>query len=499
VDRPLDVLAKLKDFFSARQYPAFLVGGYLRDSLLSLPPEQDLDIAVAGDSQRVGRELAQVMGGVFVSLSPAHDVARVVAAAPKAGAREETGSMGGRWTVDLAGFSGSIEEDLERRDFTINAMALPIQGWALPVHSDLIIDPFNGRQDLGQKRIRAVTQRVFQDDPGRLMRAVRLAASLGFRLEPETARLVRSEAHRVTQVSGERVRDELLAILSLDGARGHLEVLDRLDLLCRIIPELAGTKGVDQPKEHYWDVWGHLVHTVETAERVTKGHQNSPIYSLVYWTAETDAHFGQKISDGHTRRTFLKLAALFHDISKPETKHVDETGRTRFPDHSGLGSAVAAKRLTHLRVGSRGIATVRRIIEEHLRPTHMMQGVEQPTNRAIYRFFRDLGDAAIDTLYISLADYLGAKGPELDLDDWSNHARMVAHVLQVGMQPPPPKEASRPLNGHDLMEHFNLDPSPLIGMILASIDEAWAAGEITTREEALASAAKVLDCHREQN
>jgi poly(A) polymerase len=492
VDGLLNVLAKLKEFFSAHRYPAFLVGGYLRDSLLSLPPERDLDIAVLGDSQQIGRELAQAMGGVFVPLGPAHGIARVVLTDP------ESGAMGSQWTVDLAGFSGSIEEDLARRDFTIDALALPVQGWASPAPLDQVIDPFNGRQDLGQKRIRAVTPGAFQDDPGRLMRAVRLAAGLGFRLEPETARLVRGEAHRVTQVSGERVRDELLAILSLDGARGHLEVLDRLDLLCRIIPELAETKGVGQPKEHYWDVWGHLLQTVETAERITKGHQNSPVYSLVYWTAETNAHFSQEISDGHTRKTLLKLAALFHDISKPQTKQKDETGRTRFPGHSELGSAVTAQRLTQLRFGSRGIATVTKIIEGHLRPNHMMQGVEQPTNRAIHRFFRDLGDAAIDTLYIALADYLGAKGPELDLDDWSNHARMVAHVLQVGMQPPSSKEASRPVNGHDLMKHFNLEPSPLIGMILASIEEAWAAGEIATREEALASAAKALECHRER-
>jgi len=275
-------------------------------------------------------------------------------------------------------------------------------------------------------------------------------------------------------------------------------VLDRLDLLCRIIPELAETKGVSQPKEHYWDVWGHLMHTVETAERVTKGHQNSPVYSLVHWTAETDAYFGREVSDGHNRKTFLKLTALFHDIAKPQAKQTDETGRTRFPAHSELGAAVAAKRLARLRIGSRGIALVTKIIEEHLRPGHMMQGVERPTGRAIYRFFRDLDEAAVDTLYLSLADYLGAKGPELDLDDWGNHARMVAHVLQVGMQPPTPKEEGCPVNGHELMEYFNLNPGPLIGTILANIDEAWATGEIATREEALASAAEVIERHRER-
>ena len=94
--------------------------------------------------------------------------------------------------------------------------------------------------------------------------------------------------------------------------RGSLEVLDRLDLLCRVVPELAEAKGVEQPRVHYWDVWGHLMHSVESAEGVTKGHQHSPIYTLVYWTAETDAHFRQEAGDGHSKRTLLKLAALFH-------------------------------------------------------------------------------------------------------------------------------------------------------------------------------------------
>ena len=231
----------------------------------------------------------------------------------------------------------------------------------------------------------------------RLLRVVHLAARLHFRMDPETTRLAFQYAPLISQVSGDRIRNEFLGILSMDGARGYLQVLDHLDLLCRIIPELAPAKGVEQPKEHYWDVWDHSLHAVEFAELVTKGHQNSPIYTLVPWPEEREGYFSQVISNGHNRRTVLKLAALLHDVAKPQTKHTDETGRTRFLGHPEMGSAIAQTRLTEMRLSSRGIAAVCKMVEEHLRPATMQQALELPTNRAIYRYFRDLGDVAIDT------------------------------------------------------------------------------------------------------
>ena len=480
------MLTRLKEFFAARQCPAYLVGGYLRDCLLSLTPQRDVDIALSADSQIIGRDMALALGGSFVPLSPAQGKARVVV----------PDSEDGPWTVDLSNFPGTIEEDLARRDFTINSMALCLSDWASPPPGELIIDPFHGRMDLARKSIRAVGANVFREDPVRLLRAVRLAAGLGFRLEPETTRLLIADAALVGSVARERIRDEFLAILSVEGAKGSLEVLDRLGLLCRVIPELEETKSVEQPDVHYWDVWGHILHTVECSERVTRGHQHSPIYTLVYWTADTEAYFRQKVSDGHTRRTLLKLAALFHDISKPQTKQVDQHGRTRFPRHSETGAVVAAERLADLRFGSRGSAMVATMVENHLRPGHMMQGVEVPTPRAIYRYFRDLEDVAIDTLYLSQADYLGTKGPSLNSDDWANRARMMTHVTRARFEPTVSDTAGPLVDGHELMEHFDLEPGPLIGLLLDSVEEARAAREIASQEEALALAAEALSRHR---
>jgi len=481
-DNSPDILARLSTFFDSRQCSAFLVGGYLRDSLLSLP-SKDLDFAIPGDPQALGQTLAQALGGTCIPLGRTHSVCRIVATDP-------TGQL---WNIDLAGFFGRIDDDLRRRDFTVDALALPLESWLNDHWRDAVIDPTGGIADLAQQRIRITHPQVFEADPGRLLRAVRLASRLRFRLEPETASLIRSEAHRIEQVSPERVRDEFLAILAEDYARSQLEILDRLDLLCRVIPELAFTKGVSQPMVHYWDVWGHSIHAVETAELVTRGHQNSGIYSHVPWTPELANYFGQQVSDGHTRRTMLKLAALLHDIAKPQTKAEDATGRIRFLGHSEMGAEIAEQRLSHLRLSSQGIAMVSKMVEQHLRPTNMHQGGDWPTNRAIYRYYRDLGDVATDTLYLAMADYLAAKGPELVPEDWARHARMMTHILQGGMEQTKPDRPARLITGHDLIKEFNLDPGPRIGVMIEQINEAQAAGEITTSEQAMSMAAEILN------
>lgn len=476
------MLDKLREFFSGQESKAFLVGGYLRDTLLSVAPERDLDIATGADVQRAGPELARFLGGTYIPLGTPHRVVRVVAPDPDGGQEAP-------WTIDLREFLGDIEEDLGNRDFSLNALALPLGSIPVsgptPALGELVIDPFNGRLDMSRKCIRAIGPNVFRDDPGRLLRGIRLAARLRFRLDPDTARVVMEDAPLIARVAGDRVRSEFLGLLALDGAKGHLEVLDRLDLLCRVLPELEAAKGVEQPKEHYWDVWGHLIHCVESAELVTKGHQNSPVYSFVPWAAERESYFGQEVSDGHTRGTLLKLGALLHDVAKPQTKSIDDTGRTRFLGHPELGAEMTEDRLAQLRFSSKGIAAVAGMVRHHMRPATMHQGIELPTNRAIYRYFRDVGDVAIDTLYLWMADHLAARGPELVLDAWAAHARMVTYILQVGTQPPVSQQRVRLVTGHDLMQRFHLEPGPAIGRLLEQVQEAHAAGEIDSREDAM--------------
>lgn len=491
------MIDRLASFFAARNLDAYLVGGVVRDRLLARSSEEkDIDVAVAGDAVAVAQELAVELGGSLAPLSVPRGMMRVVLANPDGSDNEP------RMTIDLSGFSEGIERDLARRDFSVNAMAVPLTRWndasfGSAPFGDRVIDPYGGRADLMLKTLRALSPHVFNEDPGRLLRAVRLAGELGLRMEPDTVRQLVADAHLLTRVAPDRVRDEFLRILTPDGARGRIQTLDWLGLLEHIVPELMASKGVEQPKMHYWDVWGHSLHTVEAAEGVTGGHQNSPVFSCVPWTPESEAYFAETVSDGHTRRTVLKLAALFHDIAKPQTKTLEPDGRTRFFGHSEQGAVIAEERLRHLRLSSRGVSMVSRMVEHHLRPTGMSPASdgnrgEWPTGRAIHRYFRDVGDVALDTLYLCLADYLGAKGPELSHPEWLNHARMISHVLDTGSQEPVSITTPRLINGHDLMSHFGLPPGPHIGSLLAIVEEARAAGEIETQEQGLELAAVML-------
>ena len=478
------------------------MGGFLRDSLISGEIAsvnsdsglRDIDIALppkVPSVEDLGHELARHLGGVCQPHNLSRDVYQVIVRPPGS----ETALA-----IDLVRYDGGIEEDMHRRDFTVNAMALPLDhpclldsdpdDWPIPAAqwAGDLIDPCGGQNDTIRKQIRMANDRVFVEEPGRLLRAPRLAGQLKFMLEPETARQIRKDAPLLESVAPERLRDEFMAILSRDGARAQLEVLDRLDLLCRIIPELELTRGVDQPSAHYWNVWDHNLHTVEYAELITRGHQNSAIYSMAPWNGEMEAYFAEEVGDGFRRRTVLKLAGLLHDIAKPQTKGPDKTGRIRFLGHSELGAEMVTHRLARLRFSSRTVSMVSRMVEHHLRPSQLRHGDEPPTPRAMHRYYRDVGDVAIDTIYLAMADYLAAKGPEIVADRWASHARMLADLLQAGREQAPARGPNRLVTGHDLMRRLKLPPGPHIGSLLEQIDEARAAGEITTREEALALA-----------
>ena len=480
------LLTRLGGFFAARDdNEVWVVGGAVRDAIRGREIH-DIDLVVRGDAEPVGRAVADFLGGTPVVVD-AWNITRVALPPEVDGGRP--------FIIDINGHHGSLDDNLGSRDFTVDAMALPLRCWDTDDRFDSIVDPLGGKGDLVRGVLRATSDEVFQEDPGRMLRGVRLASRLGFRMEPDTARAIRRDAHLLDRVSAERVRDEFMAILEADGARVQLEVLDRLDLLCRVIPELEATRDCDQPRaHHYWDVWGHLLHCVEYAEEVTAGHRNNAIYTMAPWTANEDVHFAEMVGDGHNRRTVLKLAALLHDIAKPQTKGPDQNGRIRFLGHSEQGAEMVQSRLPALRMARRTTDLVSTMVQHHLRPSQLRERDSMPSARAIYRYYRDVGDAAVDTLYLAMADFLAARGPELSPERWNNYARMIATVLEAGATPPAREEGARALvNGHDLMDTLKLPPGPRIGALLDRLREAQAVGEISSREEALSLAARLLE------
>jgi poly(A) polymerase len=464
-----------------------VVGGFLRDALLGRE-SNDVDLAVATDPLSVGRRLADVLAGHFVRLHEEHKVARIVL--PAGGAVR---------SLDLLPLKLRIEADLAQRDLTINAMAVPIEELALGRELS-IIDPCGGRRDLDDGIVRMVRPEAFRADPLRLLRAVRLCAELDFALEPETAAVIAENASLLSQTPPERQRDELMCILATPRAAPGLRLADELGLLERLLPEVTATKGEEQPKEHQWDVFEHSLETVVALDALLRHEKPADGRWARLWRELWEAmeefpavreHFEEEVSQGHPRVALLKLAALLHDIAKPETRTIEDGGRMRFFGHAQTGAVRAAAVARRLRFSGAEVRQVEAMVKEHLRPLQIAQG-GPPSRRALYRYFRDAGEAGIDVLFLSLADHLATVGPRLDWDDWRAHLGVVGFILAWRFQ----EEVAAPsrlITGHDLMDALELTPGPLVGRLLEAVQEAQAAGEVTTREQALALARQELE------
>jgi poly(A) polymerase len=294
-------------------------------------------------------------------------------------------------------------------------------------------------------------------------------------------------------VAGERVREELLLLLSIPGSGAFLAYMETLGLLTAVFPELMVTKGATQPLEHHWDVLEHSIKAAVALDFLlrlgTWEYADGNILAEVPWSQEISKYFEQEVSHGSTRGTLLKLAGLFHDIAKPETRTVEAGGKVRFLGHAREGAAVAAGILERLRFSTREIRLVETAVKHHLRPTQM-GWPELPTRRAIYRYYRDAGEAAIGVLFLSLADHLATRGPGLDLSNWGVHVRTVAHILS--RRAAEPVVSRKLVDGYDIMNIFGLTPGPRLGEIMEIVREAQGAGEVATKEEALTLVKQLL-------
>jgi len=474
------LLTKVRGFLARENIDSYLVGGYVRDTLLGRTT-RDIDIAVVAMALEVAKKAAKALNGKYVLLDEANEIARVVLIDP---------TQGNRWHLDFSTIKGAIEVNLSHRDFTINAIAVNLR--ELEKDYPHLIDPFQGKKDLERGLIRAVSETAFQDDPARLLRAVRLAAEYGFNINEGTEALIQTQSQLICQVAGERVREELCRLLSTQNTAYFLRYLDHLRLLTAIFPELVPTKGVEQPIEHFWDVFHHSIETVAALERLlsTKG-DGDEVLNLVPRSLPLIQHFEEEVSSGVTRSTLLKLAALLHDIAKPQTKSIEPNGRARFLGHTKEGAIIAGNILQRLRFSTRETKMIQKMIESHLR-LWQMGGEGKPTSRAIYRFFRDTGDASIDIIFLTLADFLATQGPNLDLTEWRQHCQLMDYILSQQEKEKEKVTPKKLIDGHDLINIFGLKPSPKIGELLEAVREAQAIGEITTREEALAFVRKRL-------
>jgi putative nucleotidyltransferase with HDIG domain len=311
----------------------------------------------------------------------------------------------------------------------------------------------------------------------RALRGIRLEALLRFRLDAGAARAIRRDAAALGRVAAERVAQEIVAILRLAGSASVVRRAEGLGVLAAVIPETVAMRGVTQPAPHRFDVLEHSLRALMAADRLV-----ARIGALEPWGDLIATHLAEPLGGGVTRREALKLAALLHDVAKPETRAVID-GRIRFFGHDGLGAARVRAVGERLRLPASATRIVETLIRYHLRPMHLEQA-GQVTRRARYRFFRDLGDESRDLLLLTLADAAAVRG----LSPFAVWRRSgLVRELMAGWQEDREAHAVPSLlRGEDVMGAFGLAPGPAVGHLLARAREAQDTGLVATREQALA-------------
>jgi tRNA nucleotidyltransferase/poly(A) polymerase len=433
---------------------AWLVGGSVRDLLMGRDVA-DVDLVVERDPAAAARTLARAHGGGPFPLSARHGAWRVV--------------RDGH-TVDITRSRGAVTEDLGRRDFTINAMAVPLAGGDL-------LDPHGGRADLRAERVRVVSDEVFADDPLRLLRLARVAHELGFSVDPDSERLARRDAHLADRPSGERVLVEMRRLLEPDHPDDAVRLLDRLGVLDVVLPEAAAMRGVGQSPFHHLDVFGHTLQVLDAAADIG----DHPEHYLAEAAAPVRAALAGEVGAGFTGRVALRLAALFHDIEKPATRVADDDGRVSFMGHDDRGADTAEAVLRRWRAPHALIRFCRVLVAEHLRLGFMVR--DRPFDRrAAYRYAQATDPYALESIVLSLADRMATRGVRARQAYVRRHAEAAVELIRLLAALA--SERREPLLRGDEIAAISGARGPRIGELVALLAEEQAAGSVTTREEA---------------
>jgi poly(A) polymerase len=461
----------------------YLVGGAVRDALLGRETH-DLDFVMPSGALEAGRRVANALGAAYYPLDEERETARVV----------RMTRDGSRVWLDFSIQRGDdLESDLRSRDFTINAIAVDVH------QPQTLLDPLGGAGDLRAGLLRTCSPLSFLNDPVRILRGVRQAAAFGFRIHPETLKLMRAAVGELSKTSVERLRDELFRIL--DGAQPAtaMRALEMLGVLPYLLPELPALKGVTQSPPHIADVWSHTLdvtgklaallevlgpqHDPDAAGNLTMGLAS---VRLGRYRQQIEEHLNTPLNPDRSLRGLLLLAALYHDSAKPQTRQVEDDGRVRFFDHDEIGARLVHQRALALHLSNDEADRLQQIVRHHMRPLSLAQNPEQPTRRAVFRFFRDTRAAGVDVCLHSMADTLATYGPDLPQDVWARQLDVVRSLLEAWWEYPDQSVAPPALlGGRDVMEELGLSPGPEIGRLLELVLEAQAAGQVQTREEAL--------------
>lgn len=413
-------------------YEAYLVGGCVRDLLLGRTP-RDWDATTNATPEKIISAFSKTFyensyGTVgVVNESTEDETLKIVEVTPY---RLETNYSDNRHP-DKVEFSNNLEDDLKRRDFTINAIAVSLSKGAIKD----IVDPFGGFKDIKDKTIKCVGNPGdrFNEDALRMMRAVRIATELGFTIDSTTNTAIQSHKNLIKKISAERIRDEFIKIIMSENPKKGLETLENVGILEIIIPELTKSKGVEQNQAHAYDVWEHLLRTLQHS--ADKG-----------WPLE------------------IRLASLFHDISKPQTRDFShETQQFTFYSHEVVGSRATKKILERLKFSSKVIEKVVKLVRWHM----FFSDTESISLSAVRRMINNVGQENIwDLMNVRICDRIGTGRPKENPYRLRKYKAMIEEALRD-----PISVKMLKIDGKRLMEVTHVTPGPKIGHILHALLE----------------------------
>jgi len=444
--REMEVMRLVSEVACRRKDPSYLVGGALRDASLGRTLK-DLDFATR-KPYAVAQEIARRLGSRVVSMGREEPLTYRI---PHDGG-----------TMDWAGLAGgTLESDLVRRDFTVNAMAMDVVTGELS-------DPHGGLSDLESRRLRMTSPTVFEEDPLRILKAYRMLAELdGFRLEPRTQEAMRAGRSGLGAVAEERIEHEIELLLVAPRPGRVVRAMAESGILFSVLPPLKRMEGLVQNEYHHADALNHTLEVLEALDAPAGwiGDLGLPAFGRREWFV-------------------VRLAALFHDAGKAETRSEGEDGRIHFYGHQKHSADIARAALERLRFPGGIVRDVAELCLNHLRPLGLTKS--RPGRTAYRRLVHSMGEIFPLLLALSYADKLGSRGSGHE-DNLQNLARLIADVLKIARTDGPELERlPKLIDGLEALSILGLSrPGPLLGRALDALMDRQVAGEISTREQAI--------------
>lgn len=475
-----DLFSSLFEVALEEDCQLYLVGGLIRDLLLG-HSSKDLDFVTTRASHLVG-SLAKRTGCRAVLIDQRFGTIRLIPATKSDNSNEF-------YLLDISPMRGSsIEEDLRRRDFTVNAMAIDISAWLTTGIFELF-DPLGGLSDLRANRLRVCAPDSFVDDPLRILRAYRLVSRYGLTLDSQARKRMAELRYSLKSVAVERIRDEIALILSGVNSASILRMLNEDSLLGELFPQSGPIQSLRQNDYHHQDVWQHSISALEALEFFLLRPQEL----LGRYSQEATAVLAQRIAGERTRQTMLKFAALLQNIGKSRCRSLNNNDAIHFDGHQAAGARMAGALCARLRFSNKEIDFVSQIVRQHLRPIHLLNQAET-SQKALARFFR-LGPELFWPLLLLLgSNHMAARGPKSPNGTIRPLRQCIRGWLDFYYEQLKPREMEPPLlNGRQLMEYFHLSPGPIVGKLLHNLADLQWEGRITSREEALEHATQLLE------